>query len=828
MKKLFFAFLFTILAGCSGDSVHRAAEKLDDQPLNKIMFLNAVESLFGCENTQDVVELVQFFRTQKAVYECQGEFNTFVSTYEVVDKTDHTMHYILGVCVFGFVLAAIVFIIKNRSTGTKILTLNTAGEFLGFVIHTAMRAKLRFIFALFCIVGWMLSTGFLKEADDAKLFQEKAVEMPHLSVKNRFAKDIYNYLLCVKSNTFDSKENPSINILKTNNGYKLEAQYQYCQLNGGFVIDKEGVEIAKANSFFDYEKMQEEQIVKHLNTLISKIDLVAKRTAIAQKTQHQVTIPKLLTCENTPVSYTGLTKEDRYNVIWKDLECAGRSFVLSMNKTKDMTEDRLESLVLISGSRKIHMCDGAFTTQAFTDRKGMQEKYKSCITENCSGSASLYACSVALGKYNKVATKRYMDFLITSTFSIFEDEPDTRSAKMFLGTLNAKTQFDENFTPFTIDRKPMALLPVSLESSSQMSFQDVANFLQFIDLLDLEKAAIEFSPLDFLNRQIDPGNGGIYGTDRYKKCFSNPYGIFDKSYDCGGFTYESKLLGDKFYAGWMQLVLMNKLMTAKEGREKLAKTDPAYTAAKEGMKMAGIKKTALAAILPFMFDDLGGLIFEDVYQENYHEVMGQKGEYYAAMTCVMISKPCADVIDKATDALFIGYVIFSWVIPLTPLFVMTGLIAAYFTPVFFRPMTMVLRFIIQFGKEQNDKSIDKHDVVLESENLILKPMSIAVGFILSQIFFLILAVFFIQDITEFTSSIVEITATEAGPLGEIIITLYSLFFIYLFYMVSMFLWVAYIASVERRDGVVTTADGKIQNAAEMKRYGKALKGKGLD
>lgn len=829
MKKLIFGFLLTLsLFGCSGDSVHRSAEKLDDDSLDHKMFLNITESLFGCEETKTVVEVVQHWRVQKATYNCQGENNTFVDMHPLIDGSDTILHKLLSVCMLGLMAAYIVFAIKNRSTGTKILSLNTVGLFSGFLIHLVMRYNIRLIFAFFLIAGWMLATGFMKDSDNIKQFQDKAVELPSLTVKNKFSKDLFDYLLCKNSTGFVTSENPNLFIVKTGNGYKIQAQYKYCEFDGSFGIDTAGIEIAKKNSFFDYEKMQETEIISELQKLVGRIDLIAKRAAIAQNTLDVVRVPQILTCENTPVSYSGLSNEDKYNVIWKDLECASKPFVLALNKTSGMTEERLETLATLTGSKKIHICDGEFVQQAMTDKAGMLQKYKSCINTSCGGDASLYACSVALGKYNRIDEKVNLDFLTTSTFSIYDEEPEIRSAKMFMGTLQGRTIFNKEPIPFTVDRNPIATLPVSIASDSRMSFQKVGDLLTAFDIIAKEQSVAEFSVSDFLSKQIDPGDDGFIGTTRYFSCLSNPFGIFKDKYDCGGYIYESKLIANKFEALWGQITLAKTLLTPKSGRGKLDKTDPAYTAASEGMKYAGIPKTALAALLPFMFDEVGGLLFEDVYQENYSSIMGQKGEYYAAMGCIMSSKTCADVLDSAADALMIGMIIFGWIIPLTPLFIMTGLIAKYYSKSFIKPMLMIIRFIVKFGQNDQRPDLDKNEVVIECENLILNPLTISVGYILSQILFGVIAIFFIGDIVEFTRSVIEITNGDAGYLGEILTIIFSLIYIYLFYMISMMSWVAYVASVERSDGNVTTSDGKIQSAADLRRYRKATTGRGLE
>lgn len=816
------------LFGCSGDSVHRSAEKLDDDPLDHNMFLNISESLFGCEETKEALDSVQFWRAQKAVYNCQGEGNTFVSMHPVIDKTDTLLHKLLSIAMLGLMAAYVLFAIKNRSTGTKILSLNTMSAFGGFLIHLFMRWNIRFIFALFIIVGYMLATGFMKEADNIKQFQDKSIQLPDLSVKNKFSKDLFDYLLCKNSTGFITNENPNLNIIKTGNGYKIQGQYKYCEYEGSFGIDTAGVEIAKANSFFDYEKMQEQVITTELQKLVERIDLIAKRASIAQNTLEVMRIPKILTCENTPVSYSGLSNEDKFNVIWKDIECATKPFVLALNKTSGMTEERLDTLATLTGSKKIHICDGEFVKQALTDKEGMLEKYRSCINTSCGGDASLYACGVALSKYNRIDQKVNLDFLTTSTFSIYDDEPEIRSAKMFTATLQGKTIFNKDPIPFTIDRNPIASLKVSVATDSKMSFQKVGDFLLILDILAEEKSVMEFSVWDFLSRQVDPGADGFIGTGRYFSCLSNPFGIFKGKYDCGGFIYESKLIANKFEAIYAQITLAKTLLSPKSSRAKLDKTDPAYTAASEGMKYAGIPKTAMAALLPFMFDEVGGLLFEDVYQENYSEIMGQKGEYYAAMTCIMSSKACADVLDSAGDALMIGVIVFGWIIPLTPFFIMATLIARYYSQSFIKPMLMVIKFIVKFGQNDQRPDLDKNEVLIECENLIISPLTISIGYVLSQIVFGIVAIFIIQDISAFTVSLIEIFSGDAGYIGDLLLTVFSLIYIYLFYMISMMSWVSYVRSVERSDGNVTTSDGRIQNAADLRRYRKATTGRGLE
>ncbi|HFZ2576814.1 TPA: hypothetical protein ACIJ25_006404 [Pseudomonas aeruginosa] len=829
MKKLLFAFLIsTSLLGCSGDSVDKSADKLREKSLNQVMFLNAMESVFGCETTQDAVDLVQFNKTNKATYECQLDNNTFVATHEVISKTDGTLQYLFKGFISALIVIGLIVAIKHRSTGTKFLSYNNTGKFLSLVINVFLRYKIRFIWAILIFAGWMIATSLLEELDDEKLYKEKSVEIPHFSVKTVFAKSIYDYQLCVKSSDFNtSNEDPSIRIIKSNNAYKIEAQYRYCELNGGFQIDKEGIEVAKANGLLDFEAFQEQSIVANLKRLFEQTDLVAQRTIIAEPTYDVVRIPQILTCENTPTSYSGLSDEEKSEVVWKDLECASRAFVVATNKFSGMTEERMDTLQTLTGGRRVLLCEGELSNQPFTNREGMKERYKACVSRNCTDGGSIYSCGVALSKFNIANQEKMIDFLSLSTFSVFESEPEIRSAKMFNGTLNAQFVFEENPSPYTVNRKTLATFTVSKIQNSKMSYQAVGNFLNKVDLITLKNAAINFSPMDFISRQLDPGNGGVYGTKRYLSCFTNPFSLFDNKYDCGSLFSESTLVGNVMYVGAGQLTLLNSFLKPKTGRKKLDKTDTSYTTAKEGLKLAGIDRKKAALLLPFLFDEAGGMVFEDVYQENYNQVMGQKGEYFAAMTCITISKACADVVETVADGLYIGYVIFSWVIPLTPLLTFLGLLAAYFAPALFTPITIVIRYIVKYGKNENREDLDKHVMVTQGENLLLKPFAMVVGFIISQLIFYIIAIFFIQDITEYTSEVIDLTS-EAGMAGDFLNTIYSMCFVYFFYIISVFLWISYIASVERSDGVVTSSDGKIQNASEMRRYGKAMKFKGLD
>ncbi|WP_372821399.1 hypothetical protein ACCE15_19235 [Pseudomonas parafulva] len=829
MKKLIFGFLLAItLVGCSDDTMHTSADKLAAKDLSKNMYFNRLEAEKGCAVAQEAVASLPTSSksdSAKPTYECQGDNNTFTSFENILDVKDLTVSTILSGFLFLLLVFGSIVTIKNYSTGNKALTANNLGKGLSFVFNVILRHKVGVILGFIGTYAYMIASGFLDEMDEQKLLKEKSSEIPDFSVKTAFAKSIYDYQICVKASDFkDVDDDARIKIIKTDAAYLIEAKYKYCELNGRFAIDKQGIEIAKANNLFDYEAMQEKSIIENLSKLIESTDLVATRTVIAKKSLDIVKLPEILTCENTPVSYTGLSKEDKAEVIWKDLECASRKFVVNMTKFKGMTEENMDTLAELTGTRRVHICEGEFSEQPYLKRKDMIERYRSCIASNCS--ESTYACSVALSKFNQVNQVNQVDFLTTTTFNIFEDEPDARSAKMFLGTLNADLVFDENPPPFSLEKKYIAAINVSTNANGNIEYKDIQSFLLNMKLLDWEKAALNFSITDFINKQLDPDNGGLYGMQRFLDCSKSYFTIDANKYDCGSFVYESKLFGYTLLAGGKQLALMNKLLSPKENFKKLDKTDPAYTAANAAMKTVGIDRKILALALPFLVDNLGGVIFEDVFQQNYHSIMGQKGEYYAAMSCVMLSPSCADAIDLIANLCMIGYVVFTWVIPLSPLLMVIPIMNSYFGRQLYKTITIVFFYIIKYGSDQIRRDIDKHDMWIYLENVLIKPMAIVIYFVYSNIFFYIIMMFIVQDMELFIGDIFRISS-EDGMAGQAIIKIFSVLFINMFYMLCLFIWLKCCDSLDKRDGTVTHSDGRIQNQAEFRKHAQAMKGKGL-
>ena len=100
MKKLFALFLLlTFLAGCEGDSVHRAAARMAATNLDNNMMLNAIESQYGCPTTESVVSTAQRGITEDArtKYNCQGDNNTFTSVNEPREKGFSLIQIIVGI-----------------------------------------------------------------------------------------------------------------------------------------------------------------------------------------------------------------------------------------------------------------------------------------------------------------------------------------------------------------------------------------------------------------------------------------------------------------------------------------------------------------------------------------------------------------------------------------------------------------------------------------------------------------------------------------------------------------------------------------------------------
>lgn len=828
MKKyLALFFLLTFLAGCEGDSVHRAAARMAATNLDNNMTLNAIEAQYGCDMTESVVSTAQRGITEdaRAKYNCQGDNNTFTSVNEPRVKGFSLIQIIVGIMLVPLIFMSFIFAIQNKSTGNNGIPVSFAMTFIEHAFNIIIRFKMVYILLFALVFGIMISNNAQNEIEEQKVYREATIKIPNFSIKTGFALNLFEYQLCIKSNTIprNSLENPAIRISKEGWGYKIQAGYMNCELNGGFAVDRLGNDIARKNSLFDFEQMQERLVRENLAKLIAKTDLLAQRVAAAEKQMIRRGIPEYLTCDNLPTEFSGMETDDTHEVTMKTLECVSRDFVFNMSKFNGMTEKQIDNLEVKSGGRSVYMCSGEFIKNTGTDLAGIKAKYNACVSDNCNGSGSTYACSVALAKLNSVSDNDNVDFLNITTTGFYEKPINYNSAKMILGTLSATFTMEEEPKPKTPIGQPIATFPSS-NAYGRMSYDATNDFYVKSDQIYAEKNKQGFS-ISRMISQLDPGNGGLFGIDKFFACYNQPYTITPEGFDCQDFQSESKLLGNTFWASANMLTLGNKLLKPNGGRVKEKAEEVGYAAMKGGMKLIGVTKKVTAAFLPFIYSE-GLPVFEDVFEENYQRVMGQRSEYYAAMTCVLLSSSCSSTIDMIASMLYGASVVFNFVIPLSYLFVFIAILAGYLASIYAKGILSGPRYAIKYGSDQSRNDIDKHDSIIDIENVALKPLAILVGFYLSNIFFMMFSLIYIRDPYQFASDVLSMGVDDLFA-GKVVASIVALLVIYIGFSACVMLWTNYIASVEHRDGSVTNSDGKFQNAEELKSYAKSMTGKGL-
>lgn len=828
MRKLLALFIFlTLLAGCEGDSVHRAAERMsNDNSLDKNMVLNAFEAQYGCDVVQDSVERAQrgVSDTGKAKYNCQGDNNTFTSVNEPREKGENIIQTVVKVIMVPFLLLGILVVIQNKSTGNNGIKTNVFIFILENAFNLIVRFKMVSILVFLAIFGLMISKNAQNEILEQKVYREAPIKIPNFSIKTGLALNIFEYQLCIKSNTIpQSNEDAAIRISKIGYGYELKGAYMNCQLDGGFAVDRLGNEIARRYSLLDFETLQERQVRENLAKLIAATDVLATRVAAAEGEVIRRSVPDFLTCENLPTQFSGMEPEDTHNVVMKTLECVSRDFVFNMSRYSGMTEKEIDNLEAKTKGRNVFMCSGEFVKQTGTDLAGIRAKYQACVTQNCNGSGSSYACGVALAKYNSVFPDEEADLLTIPTTGFYEKPINYNSAKMILGTISVKFTMDEEVKPRKQNGMPIASFPSS-SAYGRMTYEQTQNFYTRSDLFYSEKHKQNFSVSNLIS-QLDPGNGGLFGLDKFFACYNQPYSITPEYHNCQDFPSESKILGNTFWASASMLTLGNKLMKKSDARKKEKAEEVAYSAIKGGISVVGISKKVAAGFLPFIYSE-GLPVFEDVFEENYQRIMGQRSEYYAAMTCSLLSDACSRTIDTIASILYAASVVFNFVIPLGYLLAFITILTGYFAFIYAKGTLAGPRYAIKYGSDQARNDIDKHDSIIDMENTWLKPLAFVTGFYLSNIFFLIFSLIYIGNPYEFASSILSISLNDLF-VAKVVASVVALLTIYISFTACVMMWVNYIASVEHRDGVVTASDGKFQNAAELGRYAKSMTGKGL-
>lgn len=829
MKKvLALIFLLTFLAGCENDSVHRASARMAaDKEISHDMMLNAMEAQYGCPYAESAVELAQrgVPDEQKAKYICQGDNNTFTSVNEPREKGNTIIQVIVGIVLAPLIVLSIILGIKNRSTGTPILSKNAVMSIIEHAFNLIIRFKMVYILLIAAIFGLMITTNAGYEIKEKMVYREDPIKIPNFSVKTGLALNIFEYQLCIKASTLPSSTtNSSIRISKQGYGYKIKAGYLNCQLDGGFAVDRLGNDIAKKLSLLDYELLQERTVRENLSPLIAATDALAQRVANAEKQIIRRNIPEYLTCENLPTDFSGLEPEDMHEVVMKSLECSSREFVFKMSKYSGMTEKLIDDNEIKNGNRNVYMCSGDFFMHTGTDLAGIRAKYQSCVTANCNGSGSSYACGVALAKLDSVTEDKKINLLTITTSGFYEKPISYRSTKMILGTIATRFTMVEEATPPNDEDQPVASFPSSTVHG-RMSYEATNNFYTQSDLIYAEKNKQEFS-ISKLISMLDPGNGGLFGIDKFFTCYNQPYTVTPEGFNCSDFDSESKILGNTMWASASMLTLGNKLLKPTGGRTKEKAEEVAYGAMKGGLNVLGVTKKATAFFLPFIYSE-GLPVFEDVFEENFQRVMGQRSEYYAAMTCIQLSSSCSATIDTVASLLYAASVVFNFVMPLAYLFAFIAILAGYLAFIYAKGILAGPRYAIKYGSHDMRKDLDKHDSIIDIENVALKPISMFVGFYLSNMFFVVFSLIYIGNPYEFATAVLSIGVDDLLA-GKVVASIVALLVIYIaFVSCGVMTWIHYIASVENRDGSVTNSDGKIQNAAELGKYAKTMTGKGL-
>ncbi len=765
--------------------------------------------------------------TEEVKPECVGENNAIPNQSKYITKmSDIVLWFVWG-------MAGIVILIVSKDklialkAGNSQRTKNWAqkisygllmGAILAFISTMAITAmKLSFEW------GTQLQiTNFKKQ-----LYKEMSAEIPDFSAKNEKISAITEYFICIKSSDMDSKQNPSLNMFRTNSGFGYKGSYGRCNLDIAFDTDNKGNAIAKEFGIFNnYKEKQGEALNAAMIKLANDGQRIANNFV---KGLHSIRISSGFDESKFSCNIDSLAAIDTFYFNKLELarykafadNCLARDFVFALTKTPSMTMEQVDDQEVSLGHRRIHICDGSYEQKNLVTQEQITEQYKSCYIKNCTdmiGSGSPYACSVALNKFFMVEDDRYQQFLLLPASDSRRKMISNSSEQVLLNSFNTFFAFLDK-REYVTTNKAISTIPLysnkglitrkEIEETFKVSDKSV-----FDSITDIDFGGI----IDHLS-----SSDGLAGSKRFMACVQFPYELKD-GFDCGGIHEEFHIFGTKASVLAAQLSLGSMLHSAPDKRKRVTE-DIALSGTKKIISMALGKSSnkVWSYLVPVASDGIAAA-GDSIFGTKTTSLTGNYPTYYALMIMLeVLPEAGKTLVNIMTGMLFAVGQLFIYLLQTIELFAFLTIIYKVLTDVLFNTQTIALRWMIDIDSPPEARDLDRPAIVLFVEKFLFLGINVTSAYILiPSIFSGVLSVLF-RNLEKFSLGLFQ---WSAGIASSFLATGISVLVVIMVFRISASL----LSNMGKYFdtmyfGELSAHDIRTQGIDEQKAIAKAYKGK---
>ena len=856
MKYIFVAILTIFLSGCYDKTLQTEVNsQAVATPQNKIdanLKNNIIEAAVGCSAAQEIInhtnqKFIFFGDGLSPDYNCSGKdgaegrdnTNPIPS---VVGESNANLSTVVALFVTSG-MAYLVYLIlfqKNLALAatSKIRTQNFAVRMMHSIFEyvVAVGAGGIILWTTFSISeNW--ATQYLRMEAANSLTKEISVKFPDFSFKNERLGNILDYQICVKSNTFDEKDqDPSIKILKTTGGRSISASYGRCKLVGAYLLDNKGITIAKEYKLFDYASMQDAALAKALTKFVADADKVAANYSkglqpviIGTKFNESSAYCNVDYLSSVDTKYFSSIELEKYKAY--ALNCLSREFVYDLVKAKDMTMDSIDTQQAQLLHRNAFICSTGYEQKRMMLRDETEAFYKQCIQGNCSSSSSPYACGTVLNSYFVMKDDDFRQFLTLPASDKRRKIVDNTSAQKLINSFNADFNILDEREFYQSGGTVLASIPVSVVQGDLQLKEIERSFT--IGHENKVNGMSGFSFNSVLGRFT--GRDGFAGSKKFVVCMQHPNVMHD-GFDCGNIYNEMYSYGLKLSIVGTQLKVATAINKHPTRFSKTAGSGTSYTGNLEYTMMkkvvgtfakAAQSKKLIAWAIPVLTDAGGGVIAlaanDDGFADSFYEKTGNYTEFYTMMLFSQLNDGAASIISTAANAMTAAGQFFMYLLPLSDYFIFFGLIAAMITNIMFDSVTIMLRWFVNLDAEPERQDLDRTALVIICEKLLFACLNATFAFTMIPLIFSATMIHVVGDLNEFSAALF---GWEDGIKASAICLLISVLVFVIFYKITSSLLSRVGGHAEHfMHGNVSKQDMRVQGEKEAKAVAKAYKGK---
>jgi hypothetical protein len=850
MKYIIVAVLSLLLTGCFDEAQDKnglttiqaeaSKQAIVSDPLIKDRDIgnNVNEALAGCslatelESIASKKYLVSGPTTDLSNdYNCAGVNNPIpAAAGETIGTIMTRLDWFISIGAGVFILL-ILFQKKLAVMGFNLKRVNNTPisflkNILEYVIVIFILPALLLIFKI--SVGW--ANVVIKMDGDSAMLKETAQVIPDFSYKNERLANILDYLICVKSDAVKyPDQDASIIISKAVAGRMISASFGQCKLQGGYALDAKGITVSKKYSLGDYTRIQDDAVEKALGKFIADADRIAAKysvglTPVIMKGvfNEQAARCDIPTLTNIDTRYFPARDLEKYKAF--ALNCMSREFVFELTKTHSITMESIDRQEASQGHRKNFICSGGFEPKAVIALENIKSLYQQCVTENCNGSSSPYACGTALNGYSMLMDDRFKSFYTLPANDVRRKTFDNASAESVINTFNASFSVMEDREYYDATGTQLASFPVNTTAGTNTLNQTLKAFLIGYEM---KKEGMGGFGLDSIISRFT-GRDGFAGSTKFITCMQHPNVMFN-GFDCGNVYQEMNQFGIKLTIIGTQLKLANSLNSSPNFKKKLSGSDLEFSTMKKVMTSflsVGTAKKFIAWGLPALTSGAGAtaafVANDNGFAEDFHSVTNTYSEFYLFMFISQLNDDAAGLVMNLANAMTAMGQLFIYLLPMADYMIFFAIFSAILFELIFNSATYKIRWLINLDAKPERRDLDRIAIVLYAEKLIFSALNATIGFILIPHVFATTFVVVIGDLNEFSLSLFGWTEGLRAIALSIIMSLMVIVIVYKITSKLMEMTSGVVNGYMH--GEVTRQDMRVQNEQEAKAVLKSFKG----